>query len=267
VDSSNDWLSRLANALGSSERLGPVEGLAGNAWKVLVHGEPVVAKVGPGVADEAEGLRRLGQIAAGPPVPDVVLLDGDLLVTTWVEQSHRAPAHEEQLGRALAGLHAISCDGWGGGSGWIGGCPVDPRPMPTAAEFYRGRLSDLARRCGLAPSVEPVVNRLGDLLPAGGPALVHGDLWWGNVLWGADGQAWLVDPSVHGGHGEEDLAMLALFGPVPGRLLGAYCEINPLSEGWEQRIELFQLYPLLVHAVLFGGRYRSQAQSIARRYA
>jgi len=112
-----------------------------------------------------------------------------------------------------------------------------------------------------------VASRLGELLPPGGPALVHGDLWWGNVLFGSDGRSWLIDPSVHGGHPEEDLAMLALFGAVPERLLGAYEEVHSLSPGWEDRIALFQLYPLLVHAVLFGGGYRAQAEAVARRFS
>ena len=96
---------------------------------------------------------------------------------------------------------------------------------------------------------------------------MHGDLWWGNVLFGSDGRAWLIDPSVHGGHPEEDLAMLALFGVVPDRLLRAYAEVRPLSPGWEERVALFQLYPLLVHAVLFGGGYGTQALEVAQRFA
>ena len=96
---------------------------------------------------------------------------------------------------------------------------------------------------------------------------MHGDLWWGNVLFGRDGRAWLIDPSVHGGHPEEDLAMLALFGSVPDRLLRAYTEVHPLQTGWEERAALFQLAPLLVHAVLFGGGYRAQAEAVARRFA
>ena len=96
--------------------------------------------------------------------------------------------------------------------------------------------------------------------------MLHGDLWWGNVLFGADGRSWLIDPSVHGGHPEEDLAMLALFGPVPARLHAAYNEVLPLAAGWPERVALFQLYPLLVHSVLFGGGYRSRTEEIARRY-
>ena len=60
--------------------------------------------------------------------------------------------------------------------------------------------------------------------------------------------------------------MLALFGSVPERLLRAYREVNPLADGWAERVGLFQLYPLLVHTVLFGGGYRSQAEAVAARY-
>jgi fructosamine-3-kinase len=234
---------------------------------VTAAGRALVAKVGAGVLDEADGLRRLGAVPGAPPVPEVVLAEPGLLVTTAVERVARTSGHEETLGRALAALHRAPLGGWGGGSSWIGTCPVDPSPQPDGAAFYGARVQALSVRCGLEGPVAAVASRLGELLPPGGPALVHGDLWWGNVVFGSDGRSWLIDPSVHGGHPEEDLAMLALFGPVPERLLRAYDEVHPLVSGWEQRVALFQLYPLLVHAVLFGAGYRAQAEVVARRFS
>jgi fructosamine-3-kinase len=230
-------------------------------------GRALVAKVGAGALDEADGLRRLGAVPGGPPVPEVVLAEPGLLVTTAVDRGARTSGHEEAFGRALAALHRAPLPSWGGGSSWVGTCPVDPSPTAAGAAFYGARLRALSARCGLEVTVTAVASRLGELLPPGGPALVHGDLWWGNVLFGSDGRSWLIDPSVHGGHGEEDLAMLALFGPVPERLIRAYDEVHPLSSGWEERVALFQLYPLLVHAVLFGAGYRAQAEAVARRFA
>jgi fructosamine-3-kinase len=142
---------------------------------------------------------------------------------------------------------------------------VDPAPAPDAATFYGARLLELAARCDLEGPVASLVGHLGETIPPDGPALVHGDLWWGNVLWGADGRPWLIDPSVHGGHPEEDLAMLSLFGRIPERTVRAYAEVRALSPGWSERVEVFQLYPLLVHTVLFGGGYRTRVQSILRR--
>lgn len=256
-------LRRLASAVGppgSTRRLGEL------AWMVTSGGRALVAKVGAGVLDEADGLRRLGAVPGGPPVPEVVLSEPGLLVTTAVDRVSRTSGHEEMLGRALAALHRAPLRGWGGGSSWIGTCPVDPSPSPDGATFYGARLRALSVRCGLEDTVTAVASRLVELLPPGGPALVHGDLWWGNVLFGSDGRSWLIDPSVHGGHPEEDLAMLALFGPVPERLVRAYDEVHPLSSGWRDRVALFQLYPLLVHAVLFGAGYRAQAEAVARRF-
>jgi fructosamine-3-kinase len=258
------WLSRLVSVVGPTRSPRP---LGGNAWLVEAGTRAYVAKVGPGVQDEADGLRQLRQVPGAPPVPDVVTVESDLLVTGAVDQVTRTPGHEVALGRALATLHRAAFDHWGGGSSWVGACRVDPSVSPDDAGFYGARLRELAARCSLEALVDRVAARLPDLLPRGGPALVHGDLWWGNVLYGADGRAWLIDPSVHGGHPGEDLAMLALFGPVPDRLVRAYTEVLPLEQGWGGRVALFQLYPLLVHTVLFGGGYRTQAEAVARRFA
>jgi fructosamine-3-kinase len=197
----------------------------------------------------------------------VVLEETDLLVTAAVDQVPRTAGHVETLGRGLALLHRTTFPHWGGGSSWVGACPVDPSARTDGPAFYGARLLDLSARCALEHVVSLVAARLDELLPPGGPVLVHGDLWWGNVLFGSGGHAWLIDPSVHGGHAEEDLAMLALFGTVPDRLLHAYGEVQPLHTGWEDRVALFQLAPLLVHAVLFGGGYRARAEAVARRFA
>jgi fructosamine-3-kinase len=90
-------------------------------------------------------------------------------------------------------------------------------------------------------------------------------MWPGNLLWGADGRAWLVDPAAHGGHRETDLAQLALFGGVPhlDRILAAYQEVHPLSVGWRARVPLHQLHLMLVHTALFGAAYREAVRATA----
>ena len=130
----------------------------------------------------------------------------------------------------------------------------------------RGALSDRG-----AHAVEAVCERLPALAgPPEPPARLHGDLWSGNAMADADGRPWLIDPSAYGGHREVDLAMLRLFGGRAGperRIFAAYEEVAPLAEGWEERVELWQLLPLLVHAVLFGGGYVGAAERVAERYA
>ena len=118
-----------------------------------------------------------------------------------------------------------------------------------------------------AAPIEAVCARIGELAgPAEPPARLHGDLWSGNVLW-AD-RVWLIDPAAHGGHRETDLAMLRLFGcPQLDRIVGAYHESDPLADGWRERVGLHQLFPLLVHTVLFGGGYGAKAVAAARSLA
>jgi fructosamine-3-kinase len=116
-------------------------------------------------------------------------------------------------------------------------------------------------------AVEALCVRMARLVgPPEVPARLHGDLWRGNVLADVDGRPWLIDPSAYGGHREVDLAMLALFGSPSRRFFDAYEDVAPLADGWQERVGLYQLLPLVVHALLFGGAYRTSAERIARRY-
>lgn len=97
------------------------------------------------------------------------------------------------------------------------------------------------------------------------PARMHGDLWAGNVI-GTDRGVVVIDPAAHGGHGESDLAMLALFGhPQLRRIQDTYAEVAQLDGAWRSRVGLHQLFPLLVHTVLFGGGYWRQAVNAAEQ--
>ena len=84
---------------------------------------------------------------------------------------------------------------------------------------------------------------------------------------GCINEGWLIDAVAYGGHREVDLAMLQLFGAPSARILDAYREASPLADGHEERVGLWQLFPLLVHAALFGGHYCASAEQMARRYA
>jgi len=213
---------------------------------------------------EARGLRGLAA-TGGVAVPQVLAVEHDCLILEWVESARPGPEAAEQLGRALARTHAAGASGFGSedGDGFIGVLPMPNRTAPGWAEFYATRrvlpYLKLARdRGGIsaddAAAVDRVVRRIADLVgPEEPPAPLHGDLWSGNLVWGHDGRVRVVDPATYAGHREVDLAMLSLFGcPHLPRLLEAYQEVAPLADGWEDRVPLHQLFPLLVHACHFG---------------
>jgi fructosamine-3-kinase len=116
--------------------------------------------------------------------------------------------------------------------------------------------------------LERVAGRLPEIGgPAEPPARLHGDLWAGNRLPGADGRHWLVDPAAHGGHREFDLAMMRLFGGFGADCFAGYADVAPLAAGWEDRVALHQIAPLVVHAIKFGGSYVGAATAAIDRYA
>ncbi|MFI0723396.1 fructosamine kinase family protein [Streptomyces sp. NPDC021224] len=246
-------------------------------------GRVVMAKhtTAPGaVAAEAAGLEWLAA-ARAVRIPAVRGCDGQWLVTDRVAEGPATPAGAERFGRALAALHASGVPAFGaappGGpeQAYIGAAPMRNVPGSDWPGWYAGqrvlpylRTAVDAGDLGAADAaaVERVCARLPELAgPAEPPARLHGDLWSGNVLWGADGEVRLIDPAAHGGHRETDLAMLRLFGcPHLDRVLAAYAEAAPLAPGAGARVPLHQLFPLLVHTVLFGAGYGRQAGAAAR---
>jgi fructosamine-3-kinase len=188
------------------------------------------------------------------------------LVLQRIEPGALGPDGEEELGRMLATLHGSGAPRFGSlpgqGPFFVGRCELPSPEGDDWNDYYlHHRLLPLATRVGLEREVELVHVDA----PAEPPARLHGDLWSGNVLADRHGRPWLIDPAAYGGHREMDLAMLDLFGAVPARTLAAYQEMSPLADGWQQRVGLWQLFPLLVHAVLFGGGYVTQSRALASR--
>jgi fructosamine-3-kinase len=214
---------------------------------------------------EAAGLRWLAE--AGARVPEIRSEEPGRLVLQAIPAGRLDAAGEEDLGRMLAGMHRAGAAHVGAlpapGRFFVGRCELaSPEGDDWNGYYLEHRCLPLARRLGIADEVDAVRVDA----PVEPVARLHGDLWTGNVLADRDGRAWLIDPAAYGGHREMDLAMLDLFGTIPARTAAAYHEAYPLADGWRDRITLWQLFPLLVHAVLFGGGYLDRAVQVARAW-
>jgi fructosamine-3-kinase len=257
-------------------------------WHVtLADGTEAFVKNRPGAAvgeyaAEAAGLHWLGEPGV-LPVPRVLEVAQGHLALEWIEPGRLTPAGAEELGRGLAAVHAAGAPHFGdpraarGTRARFGSLAL---PNDAAADwpsfFVQCRLQPLARMATeqgwLTGAGRRALERIGERVlelagPEEPPARLHGDLWSGNVLADTQGRPWLIDPAVYGGHREVDLAMLRLFGAPSERVFAAYEDAAPLAEGWRERVELWQLPPMLVHGVLFGGSYCKAAERIALRYA
>ncbi|NNH68405.1 phosphotransferase [Nocardia uniformis] len=246
----------------------------------LDDGSDLFAKRFPGTppagffAAEAAGLRWL-TVPGGPPLPEVFVVDARVLVLEWINHGAPTAAAAADFGRRLAVMHRAPCAGFGADwPGYIGTQPLDNTLAADVSwlEWYRRRRVEpylrLSRDAGAitdsdVAQVESALDR--SEVPVEPPARIHGDLHPGNVLWGRN-QVWLVDPAAHGGHRETDLATLRLFGGTPhlDHIFGAYREVHPLSDGWEERVGLHQLHLALVHTALFGSGYAALVRRVAR---
>ncbi|HTU11416.1 MAG TPA: fructosamine kinase family protein [Allosphingosinicella sp.] len=226
---------------------------------LLVHradGAPLVAKGGGNVAAEAAMLRALA--GAGARAPAVEGEYGSVLLIDHVPNDGiMSPNAWADIGDALAGLHAHRGEAYG----W----PIDYALGTVALDNREGR--DWVRFWGeqrlLAAAslldrpwrarVETLVDLLGDLIPRDPPpAFLHGDLWAGNILVRDGRLAAFIDPACYHGHNEVDLAMLCLFSKPPEEFWLAY---GSRTEGWDERLPVYQLFPALVHLRLFGAAY------------
>ncbi len=222
---------------------------------------------------EAAGLGAL-RATGTVGVPEVLRAGASGLVLAWIEVGGgRDRRADEAFGSELAALHRTTGPHFGGldtaPGGYLGSQPVDLTPTDAWPEFFVDRrLRPLARRAvelgrvdrrALA-LVEQAAVRADELCGAPEPpALLHGDLWAGNRLVDRAGRNWVIDPAASWGHREVDLAMMRLFGGFGEAAFAAYQESFPLADGWPARVPWYQLPPLLVHAILFGGGYGAAA--------
>ncbi len=240
-----------------------IERLAGgDLSEVLLVPRPglpaVVAKSGSHVAGEALMLRTLAE--AGVPVPAVEGEYGDVLLISHVEHDGAfTPRAWADIGRGVRAMHGhIAADGeYGWPSDYaFGSVRLDNRQRRDWPGFWGEQRLVAAAGTLDRPwreRVERLAARLGEWLPvAPAPALLHGDLWAGNILVRAGALAALIDPACYHGDAEVDLAMLCLFGEPDEAFWEAY---GPLESGWPERRCCYQLFPALVHLRLFGPSY------------
>lgn len=228
-------------------------------------------------ATEAYGLARL-RAAGGLRVPDVIAVRADAIVLEDLGRGAPASGAWIRAGEALARQHADRAERFGlDRDGWCGDSPQANTPIEDGYAFFaQCRLLPQARRARDAElldardaaAVQALCVRLPDLLPRQPPALLHGDLWTGNLHCCADGEFALVDAAaVHYGWAEAELAMLVLFGAPPREFFGAYEAASGVARDWRRRAPLYNLHHLLNHLNLFGGGYLEQVRGVLREYA
>lgn len=228
------------------------------------------ARPTPGMFEaEAEGLRALREAAVGVRVPEVRGHGEGWLALEWIEAGRGGG---DALGAGLAGIHRRTSPrfGWAQDN-WIGSLPQPNGWTQGLPDFFRThRIQAQAAGTGVPTRLRKMLDRLCErlpsLLPDEPPALLHGDLWGGNWMADAEGVPCIYDPAAHFGCREAELAFTRLFGGFPPAFYEAYEAAWPLQPGFEDRVDLWNIYPLLVHANLFGGGYAGSVERIVRRF-
>ncbi len=228
---------------------------------------------------EAKGLeilRRNGRLVIPKVLGCGKILSKSYLLLEYIDEGRMASDYWQDLGTSLAQLHSNTQENFGlDHHNYIGRLPQSNDEYSTWAEFFVDRRLEvqigLARYNDLisesfARKVRNIYPCLGQLFPKEKPALLHGDLWSGNVIVGGNGYACLIDPAVYFGSREAELAFTKLFGGFDPAFYFSYQEAFPLEPGFEEREEIYNLYPLLVHANLFGPSYLSAVERVVDRH-
>ncbi|MDZ7807352.1 MAG: fructosamine kinase family protein [Gracilimonas sp.] len=226
---------------------------------------------------EAKGLKILSEAESGLHIPNTVTFGESFLIMEWVNEGSKSKHSSFQFGRQLALLHKNTSDYFGlDHDNFIGKLHQSNTKHSNWSDFFAiERIepqiqlaieNDKIER-SLFRSIQKLYGKLGHIFPQEEPALLHGDLWSGNYMFDNNSNASIFDPAVYYGHREMDLSMTRLFGGFSGDFYDGYNEEYPVEEGFEDRIKLCNLYPILVHANLFGGSYSRQAEQIIHHYA
>lgn len=224
---------------------------------------------------EVDGLQFLSENSTFN-IPEVIFMDcyenKAILILEFINQSTITKIGSENFGIKLAEMHAAPQPyfGWKENN-YIGTIPQSNKPTKHFFDFFKKqRISPLLnlaleRKLLLPTEKEWVLTKidtLQDIFPKEPPALIHGDLWSGNYFIDRNNHPVLFDPSIHFSHREMDIAMTKLFGGFENSFYEAYHETYPMEEGWENRLAYYNLYPLLVHLLLFGKSYWRDIYSI-----
>ena len=226
-------------------------------------------------AKEATGLQELRRnTTLIVPVP---LHQGEIegkqyLILNWLNAGIASTKGWQQFGNALAQMHQIAQPYFGfSDDNYIGSLYQPNQRCDTWHQFYgEFRILPLAKLLFEVAAfskqdlknAERLCESLEQRFPSEEPALLHGDLWSGNFLCGHNGEPVLIDPAVYYGHREMDIAMTQLFGGFSDEFYRGYNDVYQLKKDWQQRLPYSQLYPLLVHAVLFGGSYVRRCEDV-----
>jgi fructosamine-3-kinase len=194
------------------------------------------------------------------------------LVTEFMEKGRINPDFWENFGANLSRMHRHTQQHFGlPQANYIGNIKQYNTPYSSWSVFYAfNRLQPVTREAydrqvidkQMVTQMENLWRHLPQIFPDEQPTLLHGDFWSGNYMVGSDGRACVYDPAVYYGNREMDLATARLFGGFDTRFFFSYQTMYPLAEGWQQRIGICQLYPLLVHLLLFGGSYYNSVKDI-----
>ena len=225
---------------------------------------------------EAEGLNLISRFVPAPKVLKVGKESNiQFLVLEWLEEIHMSESADGEAGKILAQLHQQSNNAYGfEKSNYIGNILQDNRYEENYFDFFVTRriepllkkaMEKFGKDIFSIKKTESFFRHLPQLIPVEKPALIHGDLWSGNMMHTQDGVKFF-DPSVHYGHRESDIGMSKLFGGFSDLFYEAYQEEFPLQKGWEKRCDYFNLYPLLAHLILFGRSYHESIKKILQPF-